>query len=227
MHDPELTGSTGVGAFYAGWSRFAHFPGDADCSPLRERFIVTGLVVMVHAALFSWYWMQPETPAVKVNDMSVSFATLETQQAEAVPQARPRPREAKPEPVEEPKPAEEPVARETVQNAAPQVASPPAPEAQDAEPDYKADYLNNPRPAYPMVARRMGYQGTVVLDVEVLANGRAGDVKLHQSSGYDILDNAAIQTVKSWRFTPARRMGQPVTKRFLAPIKFSLEDSKA
>jgi protein TonB len=67
----------------------------------------------------------------------------------------------------------------------------------------------------------------VVLDVEVLSEGKAGDVKLHQSSGYDILDNAALQTVKTWRFTPARRFGQAVTQRFLVPIKFSLEDSAA
>jgi len=76
-----------------------------------------------------------------------------------------------------------------------------------------------------MVARRMGYYGKVVLDVEVLDEGTAGDVKLYQSSGYGILDNAAMQTVKTWHFTPARHLGRPVTQRFLVPIKFSLEDN--
>ena len=97
----------------------------------------------------------------------------------------------------------------------------------DTQPDYQADYLNNPRPSYPMVARRMGFHGKVVLNVEVLAAGRAGQVLLHTSSGHDILDKAALQTVKTWRFTPARRFGQSVTEWFLVPINFSLEDSNA
>jgi protein TonB len=159
---------------------------------------------------------------VLVNEMSVSFANMQMQQADVMPQPKPKPREVEPDP----QPAEQPAAKEEVQPA-PQAATPPSPVVLDAEPDYRADYLNNPRPPYPMVARRMGYHGKVVLNVEVLAEGKAGEVKLHQSCGYDILDNAAVQTVKTWRFTPARRFGQPVTQWFLVPIKFSLEDNEA
>ncbi|NOT99434.1 MAG: energy transducer TonB, partial [Sideroxydans sp.] len=72
---------------------------------------------------------------------------------------------------------------------------------------------------------RMGYNGKVILNVEVLAEGKAGQVLLHQSSGYAILDNSALQTVKTWKFSPAKRLGQPVTQWFLVPIKFSLEDN--
>ena len=107
---------------------------------------------------------------------------------------------------------------------APTMETPPSPVQLDAEPDYRADYLNNPKPPYPMLAQRMGYQGKVVLNVEVLGEGRAGEIKLHSSSGYDILDKAALQTVKTWKFAPARRFGQPVTQWFLVPIKFSLEE---
>ena len=195
------------------------FPSQPERSPLHERIVVVGLVVLLHVAVFALYLLQPEAPAVLVNEMSISFANMQMQQADVIPQPKPKPRE--PDPV----PSEAPAAKETppeVQNA-----TPPSPVVLDAEPDYKADYLNNPRPPYPMVARRMGYHGKVVLDVEVLSEGKAGDVKLHQSSGYDILDNAALQTVKTWRFTPARRFGQAVTQRFLVPIKFSLEDNAA
>lgn len=195
------------------------FPTQPERSPLHERIVVVGLVVLLHAAVLGAYWMQPELPAVLVNEMSISFANMQMQQANVVPQPKLKPREVEPEP------SDEPAAKEEVQPAAD--ATPPSPVLLDAEPDYKADYLNNPRPPYPMVARRMGYHGKVVLDVEVLAEGKAGDIKLHQSSGYDILDNAALQTVKTWRFTPARRFGQAVTQRFLVPIKFSLEDSAA
>ena len=198
---------------------YSQFPNEPEKSPLHERFIVVSLVILLHLLVFASYYLQPEAPAVLVNEMSISFANMQMQQADVVPQPKPKPRE--PDPV----PTEAPAVKETppeVQNA-----TPPSPVVLDAEPDYKADYLNNPRPPYPMVARRMGYHGKVVLDVEVLSEGKAGDVKLHQSSGYDILDNAALQTVKTWRFTPARRFGQAVTQRFLVPIKFSLEDNAA
>jgi protein TonB len=196
------------------------FPGPPENSPLRERVAVVGLVVLLHLSLFASYLLQPEAPAVLVNEMSVSFANMQMQQADVTPQPKPKPREL------EPMLAEEPAVKEEVQPA-PQDATPPSPIVLDAEPDYRADYLNNPRPPYPMAARRMGYHGKVVLNVEVLAEGKAGEVKLHQSCGYDILDNAAVQTVKTWRFSPARRFGQPVTQWFLIPIKFSLEDNEA
>jgi protein TonB len=199
---------------------YSQFPNEPDKSPLSERFIVVGLVVLMHLTVFASYLLQPESPAVLVNEMSISFANMQMQQAEVAPQPKPKLRD--PDPV----PSEEPAVKE-VAPPVQQAATPPSPVVLDAEPDYKADYLNNPRPPYPMVARRMGYHGKVVLDVEVLAEGNAGDVKLHQSSGYDILDNAALQTVKTWRFSPARRFGQAVTQRFLVPIKFSLEDSEA
>lgn len=186
-------------------------------SPLHQRISVVALVALLHAAIFAAYWFQPEAPAVLVNEMSISFANMQMQQVDIVPQPKPR----KPDPL----PAEEPAQQEV--QPLQQDATPPSPVVLDAEPDYRADYLNNPRPPYPMVARRMGYHGKVVLNVEVLAEGKAGEVQLHQSCGYDILDNAALQTVKTWRFSPARRFGQPVTQWFLVPIKFSLEDKEA
>jgi len=129
-----------------------------------------------------------------------------------------------------------PIPLEVPQSIAPPIASPPplskavpiiAPPAPVTEPDYRADYLNNPAPAYPLIARRMGYSGKVLLNVEVLAEGRAGQVLLQTSSGREVLDNAAIQTVKGWRFSPARQAGRAVTKWFIVPISFSLKDNEA
>jgi protein TonB len=193
------------------------FPTQPERSPLRERVAVVGLVVLLHAAVFAAYWLQPEMPAVLVNEMSISFANMQMQQADVIP----KPRQRDPDPV----PAEEPAQQEV--RPVQQDATPPSAVVLDAEPDYRADYLNNPRPPYPMAARRMGYHGKVILNVEVLAEGRAGQVLLQQGCGHDILDNAALQTVKSWRFTPARRFGHPVTMWFLVPIRFSLEDNEA
>jgi len=95
------------------------------------------------------------------------------------------------------------------------------------EPDYKASYLNNPPPVYPLVARRQGLQGRVVLHVEVLADGVCGQINIQKSSGYAMLDNAALQTVKNWRFMPASRAGHAVDKWFMIPIQFSLKDNTA
>jgi protein TonB len=194
-------------------------------SPWYERLIVVGIVALAHLMLFVFWLAQPEPPMVAVNEMSISFANVQMQQADVAPQP-----EIKPKPKLEPKPrvvepeAPQSSAEPVEELATPPVETPPSPVQLDAEPDYRADYLNNPRPPYPLVARRMGYQGKVVLNVEVLAEGWAGEVKLQSSSGYDILDKAAMQTVKTWKFSPATRFGQPITKRFLVPIKFSLEE---
>jgi protein TonB len=193
------------------------FPSQPERYPLHERIVVVGVVVLLHSLVFAAYLLQPEAPAVLVNEMSISFANMQMQQADVVPRPKSKPREPDPVPSEEPavKQVAEPVKQD---------ATPPSPVVLDAEPDYKADYLNNPRPPYPMVARRMGYHGKVVLDVEVLAEGKAGDVRLYQSSGYDILDKAALQTVKTWRFSPARRFGRAVTEWFKVPVVFKFEE---
>lgn len=211
---------TAVLTLFGSMQMYSQFPNESEKSPLSERFAVVGLVVLLHLSVFAGYLLQPELPVVMVNEMSISFANMQMQQADIVPQPKQKPKEIEPEPV----PADAPAAKE-VAPPEPQNASPPSPVQLDAEPDYRADYLNNPRPPYPMVARRMGYNGKVILNVEVLAEGKAGQVLLHKSSGYDILDNAALQTVKTWKFSPAKRFGQPVTQWFLVPIKFSLEDN--
>ncbi len=99
--------------------------------------------------------------------------------------------------------------------------------AVSTEPDYKAAYLKNMLPVYPMAARSMGYRGSVRLNVEVLADGNVGQVLLDASSGYAVLDNAASQAVRGWHFTPARQAGHAITKWFIVPINFALKDNEA
>ena len=73
----------------------------------------------------------------------------------------------------------------------------------------------------------MGLQGKVILNVEVLAEGISGQINVHQSSGHQMLDNAAVQTVKTWKFVPARRGMQAITKWFKIPIQFSLNNNES
>ena len=81
---------------------------------------------------------------------------------------------------------------------------------------------DNPKPEYPFVARNRGYQGRVVVQVDVLPDGTAGSVELTSSSGYDSLDAAALRTVRHWRFVPARRNGRPVAAAVTVPVLFKL-----
>ena len=96
--------------------------------------------------------------------------------------------------------------------------------ARNTDADYKAAYLNNPRPAYPLLAIRQGAQGEVLLLVEVLPDGRAGRIELEKLSGHAMLDAAAMNAVRAWRFTPARKDGLLTTQTVRIPIHFNLKE---
>jgi protein TonB len=85
-------------------------------------------------------------------------------------------------------------------------------------------YAYNPKPVYPMSARRRGWEGMVVLLVEVFSDGRIGRIEIESSSGHILLDEAAVNAVKRWRFEPATRNGQPVPTRARIPVEFSLRE---
>ena len=87
-----------------------------------------------------------------------------------------------------------------------------------AYPDYKV----NPKPNYPMIARRRGYEGAVFLKVFVLESGSVGDIELERSSGHEILDESALDAVKDWIFIPGKKNGEPVSSWVTVPIKFQL-----
>jgi protein TonB len=88
-------------------------------------------------------------------------------------------------------------------------------------------YDANPAPAYPLVARRLGMEGVVLLEVLVAPDGRAADVRVTQSSGHAPLDDSALRTVRErWHFIPAQRDGRPVESRVTVPIRFRLTDER-
>ena len=62
----------------------------------------------------------------------------------------------------------------------------------------------------------------VLVSVEVGTDGRASDVTLARSSGFPLLDAAALQAVRRWRFEPAQAGGLPVSSRVEVPVRFSL-----
>jgi len=105
---------------------------------------------------------------------------------------------------------------------APPVPAAPAPPRIEL-PSASAAYLSNPPPPYPPLSRRLGEQGKVVLRVRIEPDGTASAAEIRTSSGYERLDQAALQTVLRWRYVPGTRNGVPEAMWFLIPIQFVLE----
>jgi protein TonB len=85
------------------------------------------------------------------------------------------------------------------------------------------DYFKNPPPEYPEFARQMRQEGLVMLSVDVNSAGMPIKVEIKQSSGYRLLDQAAVKAVSHWKFQPGRLGDIPVESRVTVPIRFQLE----
>lgn len=94
--------------------------------------------------------------------------------------------------------------------------------AAESEPVFDAAYLNNPAPYYPNAAKQRGIQGKVLLAVVVKIDGSPLQVAISRSSGSSILDEAALDAVKQWRFIPAKRSGQVVQANVVVPVEFKI-----
>ena len=81
-------------------------------------------------------------------------------------------------------------------------------------------------PGYPGAARRAGREGVVTVRVLVGTDGTPASVTVRQTSGHEDFDNAAVQAVKKWRFSPARRGGQPVASFHDIKIRFRLDEAR-
>jgi protein TonB len=154
----------------------------------------------------------PEPPKprqqVQAERAPTPLPVLRTQAADAPALPAPPVEETRPTPVAAP-PA--PVAR-------------PAPEPVFEQPRYNAAYLSNPPPAYPLAARRRGIEGTALVRAEVSAEGMCLRAELKKSSGAEMLDQAALEAVRKWRFVAAKRGSQAVAAWVEVPIAFKLEN---
>ncbi len=126
-----------------------------------------------------------------------------------------------PQPVDAPAPA----AARPVSPAPPVAAAaePATPPVVRVPVNYNADYLRNPAPAYPVLARRLGHAGKVLLHVLVDDNGRAQKIEIKKSSGYQRLDQSALDAVRKWRFVPAREADHAIASWVTIPIIFKLQ----
>lgn len=89
----------------------------------------------------------------------------------------------------------------------------------------KPEYGSNKKPEYPLVARRRGYEGEVVFNVQVLDDGNVGDMKMVKTSGYSVLDQSAQAALKKWKFVPGKFNGKFIQSWVKVPIQFRLNDT--
>lgn len=86
-----------------------------------------------------------------------------------------------------------------------------------------ADYLQNPKPGYPAISRRLNEQGTTVMRVYIGTDGLPQHAEIAKSSGYARLDTAAAATVMRWRYVPGKRGGVAEAMSVTVPIIWTLE----
>ena len=101
-------------------------------------------------------------------------------------------------------------------------AAPPSPPAIQL-PSSDASYLQNPKPPYPALSRRLNEQGKTTVRVMIGADGLPQRAEVAKSSGFDRLDQAALATVMRWRYVPGKRGGVAEAMWFNVPINWVLE----
>lgn len=206
------------------------------------------LVLMVHLSLIAAVVSHTAEPQAKAVEKAIEGVIIS---APVAPQPeKPKPKPVQPEPEKKPKPkpqkpkkavtkpAPAPVKPVPVAEASPKAVSAPEPVVQAAKdkavanrtepepaatpPVVSANKALNKAPLYPMLSRRLKEQGTVYLQVLVMKNGKVGQLKLKQSSGFARLDQSALNAVRSWTYEPALKLGQPIDFWFVQPVVFNL-----
>lgn len=167
----------------------------------------------------------PETPAPE----QMPAPTPEPQPAPEeetmpAPETKPAPEHSKPAPRRQEQRRPRPPAPHSAAGSAAALAGAASHGVTSGPLSSHARYLSNPKPDYPEEARRQREQGVVLVNVEVGADGRPDEVSLKRSSGFPMLDEAAVDAVRRWRFDPARAGGLPVSSRVDVPVRFSLAD---
>jgi len=211
-------------------------PVEASRVGSGRRGVAVAGVVALHVVLVALLGYAAVRPEVSQPVRAMAVRMLEP----VVSAPAPKPEPVKPPPstpkvpltpppvVAVPKRAEAPASFAVPAQAAPVSApSTPAPAAVPAPVTaarFDADYLQNPRPVYPPMSRRLGEEGKVVLRVRVSAQGQPISVEIGQSSGYARLDDAARTAVERWRFVPARQGNEAIDSSVLVPLNFTLSN---
>lgn len=225
-------------------------PMSRTSSVNRHLFIAASIVVLHAAALWALQsgLLRPAAEVIVPAQILSEFIAPPAPKAAPTPPAAvvksapaptpaPHPPAPQLQPLNQPPPAltaNAPLVAATPQvAAAPAMAATPAAAAATAAPapapakvelpSSDAQYLQNPKLPYPTMSKRLGEQGKVVLRVLIGVDGTAQKAEIQQSSGFDRLDQAALNTVLRWRYVPGKLGGVAEAMWFNIPINFVLE----
>ena len=180
-----------------------------------------------------WHGPAPRNkPAPPPHTQRTAASPLAAERAVAAlaPQALPTGSDAVPHPVDRPTASPPPVQSQSNLTARPShgaVGAVPSDTVETVPAQYAGIALGNRSPAYPYAARRIGVEGRVVIGVTVGRDGFVANAAIAESSGHRLLDRAALEAVRNWRFIPAKRAGQPVASTIAVPIVFRLANESA
>lgn len=208
----------------------------ADSSFFTRRGLVFAVIVLLHVGMF---WLLNSGLSHQIID--VVLGPIETRMIEEAPKndeppPPPPPKIETPPPFVPPPeiaieiPADAPPTNAIQNTTAVRPTAPPPPVAPAAPQIARTAPKSDSRrpltqPEYPPSSRRAGEAGTVILEVYVLENGRVGEAKVKQSSGFPRLDEAAVREVKrSWRLVPGTENGKPVPMWGQFAVTFKLTD---
>jgi protein TonB len=211
-----------------------------DPAKNSKRTLAFVLVVIIHALFF---WVLASGLGAKM--VQTVMGPVETKIIEELPEDAKEPPPPPPD-IEQPPPYVPPpevaidlaidssstTAISNTTSERPVVSAPPPPAAKPVEratvktpPSTQGRGARTTQPEYPPASRRAGEAGTVVLQVYVLESGKAGEVKVHKSSGFEKLDEAAVREVqRNWRFVPGKEDGKPVAMWHTFAVTFRLTD---
>lgn len=201
--------------------------------PSISRSVGIGAVVLIHVGL-----VYALVTGLAYRVVQIAPVAIETRLIQGTPQERPEPPPPAPnfEPpppsfvpppevhIATPPPPARSTAITTVTPVRPVEPTPaPAPPHVPVSVLPHVDAATSREPEYPPVSRRLGEQGTVVLEVMVDASGRAVEAKIVQSSGFARLDDAAVAGVKErYRFAPGTLDGTPQPMRYTFKFTWKL-----
>lgn len=213
--------------------------------------VLLGVSVAAHAGFFaSRFVLAPNL----VGEEQPSADVIEVLLIEEMPPPAPEPEpeilpESEPEPLQkeeaeemppEPEILPEPVATpQPTPQATPRPASTPRPQQAKPRPSAPAprpvvnrvvearpDASRNAPPRYPESARRAKQEGRVMVRASISAEGRVQSVRVLRSSGHSVLDRAALDAVRRWRFVPRQVNGKPSPGEVDVPVNFFLTGAR-
>ena len=219
----------------------AHSADFGSHPPARERLAGIAITILVHVGLIAGLLQYAPVRHALATVKPIVVSVITTPVPEVKPPPAPKQQlpaktvRTQAQPPVEKVPERPPIVAETAEVSPITLAvaePPPAPVAQASvapepppivPPRFNADYLQNPAPTYPALARRMHEQGKVLIRVLVSVDGTPEKIELKSSSGYRRLDQSALETIRNWKFVPARQGERNLAAWVIVPIMFTLD----